>query len=97
MSSDLTGRDQLTVVVDGEEVEVWNSVSVSTHHFVNSVNGYETFEPSIAMGDMGVGPAPEAVTERVADLLRSEWHIDVEDLDDDIRVIDPDDEEVDVL
>jgi len=59
-----------TVDVDGEEIEVWDHVSVSKHHYVNSVNGYETFEPEVFEGDMGGrGPQPEAVTARVASIL----------------------------
>ncbi len=52
-------------------------------------------EPDIAKGDMGVGPQPEAVTERVADLLWSEFNIEVEDPG--IEVIDPEDDDVQVL
>jgi hypothetical protein len=43
------------------------------------VNGYETFEADISKGDMGGGPAPDAVTKRVADMLWHEFSIDVED------------------
>lgn len=64
-----------------EELQVFNHVSVSENHYVNSVNGYETFEPDIAEGDMGRGPAPDYVTERVADLLWNEFSIDLEDHD----------------
>ena len=78
-TEDIPRRDRYTVIRDDEEIEVFNHVSVSQHHYVNSVNGYETFEPDIAMGDMGKGPAPDYVTERVADLLWSEFTIDVED------------------
>lgn len=87
--------ERATVVRDDEEIEVFDHVSVSTKHYVNSVNGYETFEPDIAKGDMGVGPQPEAVTERVADLLWSEFSIEVEDLG--IEVIDPEDDDVQML
>ena len=91
----LTGRDRITVCKDGEEIEVFNHVSVSTHHYINSVNSYETFEPEIAKGDMGDGPQPEAVTERVAMLLDAEFHIDVRELG--IDVIDPAAEGVEML
>lgn len=89
---DLTGRDRILVEKDGEEIEIFNHVSVSTHHYVNSINGYETFEPTISKGDMGDGPKPEAVTPRVAEMLRHEFHAEVEDLG--IDVIDPESEEV---
>lgn len=87
--------ERATVIRDGEEIEVFDHVSVSTNHYVNSVNGFETFEPDIAKGDMGVGPQPEAVTERVANLLQAEWRIDVDDLD--IEVININDDDVQVL
>lgn len=95
MATNLTGRDLITVLKDGEEIDVFNHVSVSQHHYVNSMNSYETFEPDIAKGDMGTGPKPEAVTERVATLLWGEFGIEVENLD--IKVIDPDADDVDVL
>lgn len=80
--------ERATVEKDGEELEVWDHVSVSTHHYVNSINGYETFDPDIYEGDMGGhGPTPEAVTERVADVLHTEFHIDLWDRDD-IEVVD---------
>ena len=91
----LTGRDRITVERDGKEIDVFNHVSVSTHHYVNSVNGYETFEPDVVKGDMGRGPQPDAVTPRVAKILRDEFHADVDDLG--IEVIDPDSDEVRVL
>ena len=92
---DFTGRDRILVEKDGEEIDVFNHASVSTHHYVNSVNGYETFEPKVAKGDMGDGPKPEAVTPRLANVLRDEFHVDLEDQG--IDVIDPESEEVDVL
>lgn len=92
---DLTGRDRITVEKDGERIDVFNHASISQHHYVNSVNGYETFEPSIAKGDMGDGPKPEAVTPRLATLLYDEFRVEVEQQG--IDVIDPESEEVDVL
>ncbi|QLG47868.1 hypothetical protein [Natrinema halophilum] len=92
---ELTGRDRITVEKDGEEVEVFNHASVSTHHYANSINGYDTFEPTVSKGDLGSGPKPEAVTPRLANVLRDEFHADVEDMG--IDVIDPESEEVDVL
>ena len=95
MSSQITGRDRLTVEHDGEEIEVFNHVSVAQYHYVNSVNGYETFEPDISKGDMGGGPSPEYVTERVAELLYHEFGIEVEQHG--IEAIDLDADEVTVL
>lgn len=95
MTPDITGRDRIEVERDGEELEVFNHVSVSTHHYVNSVNGHESFEADIAKGDMGRGPTPDAVTERVAEYLWTEWKIEVEDYD--IEAIDLESDEVNVL
>jgi hypothetical protein len=64
-------------------------------HYVNSVNGYETFKPDIAKGDKGRRPQPEGITQRVADLLWAEYSIEVEDLS--IEVINPEDDDVHVL
>jgi len=86
--------ESATVMEDGDEIEVFDHVSVSTKHYVNSVNSYETFEPDVVKGDMGRGPQPEAVTERVAELLFAEFHIEVEELG--IEVIDPQSDEVQV-
>lgn len=91
---DLTGRDRIPVVKDGEEIDVFNHVSVSTHHYINSINGYESFEPDVAKGDMGRGPQPEAVTPRVASLLR-DLGVDAESLG--IEVIDPNSGGVEIL
>lgn len=91
----ITGRDRLTVERDGDRIELYNHVSVAMHHYVNSVNGYETFEPEVSKGDMGGGPQPEAVTERVAAVLSHEFGIDTEDHG--IEVVDVESDEVDVL
>jgi len=58
-------------------------------------HGYETFEPHIAKGDMGDGPMPDAVTERVARLLWQEFQIDIKKHD--VEAIDPQSDEVAVL
>ena len=91
----MPGSERLTVEVDGERIEVFNHVSVAQFHYVNSINGYETFEPNIKRGDMMGGRKPQAVTERVATVLYDEFMIEVEDHG--IRVIDPSDPEVTVL
>ena len=74
-------NDRYTVVRDGEELEVFNHVTVPQEHYVNAVNGYETFNGPIKAGDGGIGK-PEAVTERVATLLWDEFSIDLDDHDD---------------
>ena len=79
---------------DYDEVVVFDHVSVERKFYVNSVNGYEEFEPDIAQGDMGRGPAPEAVTKRVADLLWHEFSIDLSKDKYDIRVVDVESDDV---
>jgi hypothetical protein len=91
----VTGRDRIPVERDGDEIEVYNHVSVSRHFYVNSVNGYEEFEADVAEGDLGRGPAPDYVTPRVATLLRDEFGIDVTGHG--IEVVDPTAEEVALL
>lgn len=86
--------DRYTVLVDDEEMEVFNHVTIAQEHYVNSVNGYRTFDGPIKAGDGGIGE-PDAVTERVATLLSDEFGIDVEDRG--IEVVEIDSDEVDVL
>jgi hypothetical protein len=62
---------------DCREVEVFDHVTVTESHYVNSVNGYETWQ-EISAGDDPVGDQPDAVTKRVADLLWHEFSINVE-------------------
>jgi len=80
--------DIIHAVIDGKEVKIYDHVSVSTHHYVNSVNGYETFEASIARGDIGRGPAPDYITERLGRLLHDEFGVEPEEKG--IEVVDPD-------
>lgn len=80
---------------DYREVEVFDHVSVVQEHYVNSVNGYETFTGKIARGDDSHGTPPQAVTERVARLLWSEFSIDLDaDQYDHIEVVDIESDEV---
>lgn len=99
--SEITGHDRITVArpvedesqvdyedEDGqyEELEVFNHVNVQTRHYVNSVNGHETFDPIIGAGDMDT--PPEYVTRRIAEYLWTEWGIDLDSLEVDIGVVD---------
>jgi hypothetical protein len=61
---------------DYETIEVFDHVTVTQQHYINSVNGYETFTGKIAGGDDPSLDEPEAVTERVANLLWHEFGID---------------------
>lgn len=95
MANSAKTGDRFEAEIDGETVEVFDHVSVAQYHYVNSVNGYETFEPEISKGDMGGGPQLDAVTERVASLLWHEFGIEVENYG--IRAVDPDDPDVSIL
>lgn len=92
---DTTGRPRIEVERDGEEIEVWNEVTVQQEHHINSINGYETFHGPVRPGDQSHGDKVGAVTPRIARLLDEEFMIDVAEQD--IEVIDPDDEEVHIL
>lgn len=108
--SQVQGRDRITVARevedeeqadfedDGtyyEEFEVFNHVNVKTRHYVNSVNGHETFEPRIGAGDME--QPPDFVTERIAEYLWTEWGIEVSELEAGIQVIDVESDEFHVV
>lgn len=86
-----TYQDRIPVEVGGEEVEVFNHVTVPQEHYVNAINGYETFHGPVQAGDGGIGQ-PDAVTRRVANLLLDEFNLDVRDQG--IDVIDLDAEDV---
>lgn len=92
MSQGIDFGERATVVIDGEEYEVFDHVSVEEYYYVNSVNGYEAFEPQIFAGN-NPDKKPEAVTERVARLLWGEFGIDLDNRDD-IEVVDMDEAEV---
>lgn len=91
---ELRQRDTLTVDVDGEELEVYGWVNIERRTTVRGSN------PVVDHGDAKIGAGdsrmdPDAVTHWVAEEVEHEFGIDVQDHD--IRVIDPTDEEVDVL
>lgn len=74
------------------EMEVYNHVSVMTRHYVNSVNGHESFAPTVTAGDSE--QVPDYVTERIAEYLWMEWGIEVSELEAGIQVIDPEADDV---
>jgi hypothetical protein len=91
---ELRQSDTLTVDVDGEELEVYGWLNIerrTTYRGSNPV--VAPGEPEIGAGDSRM--KPEAVTHWVAEEVEADSGIDVEDHG--IRVIDPTDEEVDVL
>lgn len=89
----LRQRDQLDVVRDGEEIEVYNWVNVSEHHTVRGGGEVNTNTTKIGAGDGTM--QPDAVTHWVAEELWEECSINV--VNRGIRVVDVESEEVDVL
>ena len=92
---DVTGQDRIVVERDGEELYVTNHCSVVERHYVNSVNGYESFEPIISNGDSMAGEKPEYITATLAKTLYDEFGYEAEE--NGIEVIDFEEEEVRVL
>lgn len=95
VAKEVSSEDQADYTDDGThyvELEVFNHVNVQTRHYVNSVNGHESFEPRIGAGDME--EPPDYVTKRIAEYLWHEWGIEVESLDVGIQVIDTEAEDV---
>lgn len=96
MTNDLSPRlhDRLTVLRDGEEIEVFNWVNINQPAIVRASNPVvETFDADIGAGDSP--RKPDAVSKWLADELRDEFNIDPEDHD--IEVVDVESEEVDVV
>ena len=90
-------RDRITVVKDGEEIEVFNWVNIEQPAIVRGNNPVvEKFDCNIGAGDSP--RTPDAITHWVAEEL---WHaFDVSESDlrqMGIDVIDVESEEVDVL
>lgn len=81
---------------DYETIEVFDHVTVVEEHYVNSVNGHESFTGKISGGDAAHLDTPDAVTARVADYLWHEFHIDKLPLMD-IRVVDIESDDVQVI
>lgn len=72
----LRHRDMITVAVDGEELEVYNHVTVTQEHHLRP-GDTETFTGRIHAGDGGIGP-PDAVTAWLAEDLWHELGIDLD-------------------
>jgi len=89
--------DRILVDRDGEEIEIFDWVSVRQEHRVHSTGGYETFIGPILAGDGGLGE-PDAITPRIAELIQSEFGVSERTLDErGIEVVDPDSNEVERL
>jgi len=90
----LRQRDRITVEKAGKEIEVFNWVNIKQPAVVRGGNPcVEKSEAEVGAGDSAA--TPDAVTSWVAEELRREFYIDVEDHG--IDVIDPEDEGVSVL
>ena len=96
MSLSLRQRDRLTVSdADGDEREVFGWATVERHSTVRGSNPVvDHGEPRISAGD-AIGMDPDAVTHWPAEEIDHQFGVDVRDHG--IDVIDPTDEEVDVL
>lgn len=70
-----------------EELTVYDHVTIMQQHYINPVNGYETFHGRVSAGDGPAQGEPDAVTKRVADLMWTEFGMDIAN-NDRIRVID---------
>lgn len=86
-------RGEVYIESEDESVEVFDHVTVTVQHYINSVNGYESYQPIISAGN--TTEQPEAVTKRVAMLVQDSWSFDVTDSG--IRVIDMDADGVEQL
>jgi len=85
--------DMVTVVVDGEEIDVYNEVTVTRSHSVTP-NQTESYTVRIEAGNGGIGK-PAAVSQQLAETLATDYNIDLTDHG--IDVIDPTAEEVDLV
>lgn len=87
-------QERLTVVRDGEELEVFNWVNVNQPAIVRGHNPVvDKYDATIGAGDASF--EPDAVTTWVAEELEAEFGIDPADHG--IEVVDVESEEVDVL
>lgn len=89
-------HDRITVVIDGEEIDVFNWVTIERAHRIRPVS-HESFEPRIYAGDDLGGTHPDAITKWLANELRHEHLINVETLWPHIDVIDIESDEVTVI
>lgn len=89
----LQRKERLTVLREGEEIEVFNWVNIQQPAVVRGHNPVvEKFDAEIGAGDSPM--KPDAVTHWIAEELWHEFGIEVEDHG--IEVIDPTGEEVTV-
>lgn len=86
--------DCIRVVIDGEEKEVYNWVTVGRRYRVRS-NRRISFDPRIYPGDSVGGSGPERITQWLSDQIWDEFSIDAESHG--IEVIDIESDEVTVL
>jgi hypothetical protein len=92
--SDWIDRDRITVMDDGEEIDVFNHVSIEKKYYIRS-GSHEGFTGRIGRGDDPTNPRPRAVTPPVAEMLADLGVSPPHDYG--ILVIDPDDDDVEVL
>jgi len=81
--------DRIEVERDGEELTVWNHLTVTEQHYVTA--GQIESHHTVVVGDHPNGEAPEYTTPEMRDQLRAL------DIYPDAEVVDPHDDEVAVL
>lgn len=75
----IEGRDRIRVVTEsGNEIRVWNHATVTVSNYIDSVNGHETSEVRVSRGDDPHGPEPPFITKRLADVLCTEFGVDLD-------------------
>lgn len=94
MNANLQHRDRITAVVDGEEVEIYNWVNIKQPAVIRGGNpSVEKFQAEIGRGD--ARETPEYITHWVAEEL--DWAFGVDPSDHGITVVDPTDEDVQLV
>lgn len=81
MSNPTFKRDQLGAMYDGEEITIWNRVTVHQRHELG--HGLSESRHKVLAGDGSTGKTPEYVTPEIRDKLQS---VDVYP---NVEVIDP--------
>lgn len=81
--------DRFEAVYEGEEITIWNHLTVTQEHYVTAGQIERTHE--ISVGDAPGNRSPEYITPEMDEQLR---HLDVYP---DAEVVDPHDEEVTLL
>lgn len=82
-------NDRVDAVYQGEEITIWNHLTVEEHHYVTG--GQIESHHDISCGDAPSGPSPDYITPEMADQLMA---LDVYP---NAEVVDPHSDEVKLL